>query len=244
MKSEQGPDFSRVLLIGGLIVLSLLLLLRIYPPVAFMAFFVGSIVGFFLLGSKIIDPAAVKQLFSPNTGQERDEFSRRVAERLKDCRQREERFRDEGERIMHSIATLRDDLARNPAADPGETSRAEQIIHELETEFSLRHAKASFFADCAQRLRELLDRHRLVESIAARRRELRELRQSNFDDEAAVEETRFSIEQDSIELETIVELSNNAVTTEKASQTEDLRQRLEQLRMTLGKKGNQETEAS
>ncbi|MBB4080168.1 hypothetical protein GGR28_002798 [Lewinella aquimaris] len=244
MKSQPGPDFSRVLLIGGLVVLSLLLLLRVYPPMAFMAFFIGSTVGFFLLGSKITSWAGLQRYFTSQPPYAKDEFSRRVADRLADCRKREERFRDEGERILHSIATLRDDLARNPAADPAEITRAEQVIKEMEAEFSLRHAKASFFADCSQRLRELLDRHRLVESIAARRRELRELRQNNFDDEAAVEETRFSIEQDSIELETIVELSNSAITTDKTSQTEDLRDRLERLRGTLGKNGSQETEAS
>ena len=61
------------------------------------------------------------------------------------------------------------------------------------------------------------------------------LRQSNFDDEAAVEETRFSIEQDSIELDTIVELSNSAIASSKTEQTEDLRERLERLRTSLGK---------
>jgi hypothetical protein len=195
-----------------------------------MAFAIGTTVGFFLLGGKVLG------LFGAgaDSGESTSEFARRVADRLADCREREERFRDEGERILRSIATLKDDLARNPQGDEVETKRAEAVIGELEAEFSLRHAKAAFFADCAEQLRDLLARHRLVESIAARRRELRELRQTNFDDEAAVEETRFSIEQDSVELDTIVELSNNAVHLDKASQTRDLRDRLEQLRASLG----------
>ena len=243
MKPEQGPDISRVLLIGGLVVLSLLLLLRVYPPLAFMGFVIGSAVGFFLLGGRLLQQVrAGTQVFGKSRGG--DPFSQRVAERLHDCRTREERFRDEGERILKSIATLRDDLARNDAADATETERAEAVIRELEAEFSLRHAKASFFADCATKLKELLDRHRLVESIAARRRELRELRQTNFDDEAVVEETRFSIEQDTIELDTIVELSNSAVSSSKAEQAEDLRERLERLRGTLGKQSGRESSPS
>ncbi len=244
MKPEQGPDLTRVLLIGGLILLSLLLLLRVYPPMAFMGFAIGSIVGFFLLGGQLTKWISGGLLFRAGTAPAESEFSRRVAERLTDCRQREERFRDEGERIMKSISTLRDDLDRNKAADAQEIARAETVIKELEAEFSLRHAKASFFADCAARLRELLDRHRLVESIAARRRELRDMRQTNFDDEAAVEETRFSIEQDSIELDTIVELSNSAASTHKAEQAEHLRDRLERLRGSLGKRGSQESTPS
>lgn len=243
MKPQQGPDLPRVLITAALILLSMALLLRVHPPMAIMAFAIGSGVGFFLLGDKFSKwLVGTKATGSRYEGGD-SEFSQRVADRLYDCRQREERFRDEGERILKSIATLRDDLARNSGVAVDEVARAEQVIKELEAEFSLRHAKASFFADCAEKLSELLDRHRLVESIAARRRELRELRQSNFDDEAAVEETRFSIEQDSIELDTIVELSNSAVASSKTEQTEDLRERLERLRTSLGK-GTKESQPS
>ncbi len=244
MKPEQGPDLTRVLMIGGLILLSLLLLLRIYPPMAFMAFALGCVLGFFLLGDQLTKWISGERPFNKQKAPQASEFSTRVADRLADCRRREERFRDEGERILKSISTLRDDLERNKSADAQETGKAETVIKELEAEFSLRHAKASFFADCAARLRELLDRNRLVESIAARRRELRDMRQNNFDDEAAVEETRFSIEQDSIELDTIVELSNSAASTHKAAQAEDLRARLERLRSSLGKQGSQEKNPS
>ena len=244
MKPEQGPDTLRLLIIAAVVLLTLLFLLRVHPPLAFMGFVLGSTLGFFLLGGRLVDVVRGQPLFGGRRSSSEGAFSQRVAERLADCRHREERFRDEGERILHSIATLRDDLARNPAADTTETAKAEAVIKELEAEFSLRHAKASFFADCATKLRELLDRHRLVESISARRRELRELRQTNFDDEAVVEETRFSIEQDTIELDTIVELSNSAASSSKTEQAEDLRERLERLRGSLGKSSSQESSAS
>lgn len=245
MKSPQGPDLPRLFLIASVTLMAFALLLRVYPPLAFMGFLIGCVGGFFFLGDRFRVWIMGKQSAGGDRYAAGDtEFSRRVAERLADCREREERFRDEGERILKSISTLRDDLSRNANSSSEEVDRAQQVIKELEAEFSLRHAKASFFADCAERLRVLLDRHRLVESIAARRRELRDLRQSNFDDEAAVEETRFSIEQDSIELDTIVELSNSAVASNKTEQTEDLRDRLERLRATLGKTGNQESKAS
>ena len=240
MKPDKGPDYIRLLLIGGIVVLSLLLLLRVYPPLAFMGLLIGIAASFILVGG------SVTRYLRGNAGQRDDqsEFAQRVSERLYDCREREERFRDEGERILKSIATLRDDLSRNPDVDPAEARKAQEVIRELEAEFSLRHAKAGFFAECAQQLKELLNRHRLVESITARRRELRELRQTNYDDEAAVEETRFHIEQDSIELNTIVELSNNAANSSKAEQADALRRRLEQLRSNLGRKDRPEQTAS
>ena len=233
MNSPQGPDNKRTILSVAVLVLALLLLIFQVPvPLGLIGFLCGSAVGFFFLGEWIANRPPVTDNYAGGD----DAFSRRVAERLTDCRRREERFRDEGEQILHSIATLRDDLSRNGNPSEEERTRAETVIKELEGEFSLRHAKASFFADCSVKLKELLDRHRLVESIAARRRELREMRQNNFDDEAAVEETRFSIEQDSIELDTIVELSHTATHSHKAEQTEDLRARLERLRSSLTKK--------
>ncbi len=240
MKAEQGPDYTRIILIGGLVVLSLLLLLRVFPPAAFMGFIIATIIGFYFVSTSLGD-----RIFGKRRQQnDESEFGQRVSERLYDCRQREERFRDEGERILKSIATLRDDLSRNPDVDPEEARKAEAVIRDLEAEFSLRHAKAGFFAECAQKLKELLDRHRLVESISARRRELRQLRQTNFDDEAVLEETRYHVEQESIELETIVELSNNAASSNKAEQADALRRRLEQLRGTLGRKDRPEQSPS
>ena len=239
MKPEHGTDLTRHLLLGGVALLSLLLLLRIHPPMAFMAFAIGATVGFFLLGQRLTSFGKKGNGDGADT-----DFSRRVSERLADCRQREENFRDEGERILRSISTLRDDMDRSASVDPDARSKAAAIIKELEAEFSLRHAKANFFADCAARLKELLDRHRLVESMAARRRELRDLRQNNFDDEAAVEETRFGIEQDTIQLDTIVELSNSAASSNKAEQAEALRDRLERLRTSLGKKDSPQGERS
>lgn len=239
MKPEHGTDLTRHLLLGGVALLSLLLLLRIHPPMAFMAFAIGATVGFFLLGQRLTSFGKKGNGDGADT-----DFSRRVSERLADCRQREENFRDEGERILRSISTLRDDMDRSASVDPDARAKAAAIIKELEAEFSLRHAKANFFADCAARLKELLDRHRLVESMAARRRELRDLRQNNFDDEAAVEETRFGIEQDTIQLDTIVELSNSAASSNKAEQAEALRDRLERLRTSLGKKDSPQGERS
>lgn len=220
--------------------MSMVFSLRFSPSLYIMAFILGGLLGFFLLGDRFGEWMNGMRKSKREAGAD-GEFGQRVSERLYDCRQREERFRDEGERILKSIATLRDDLSRNDGAADDETGRAEEVIKELESEFSLRHAKASFFADCAEKLEKLLARHRLVESIAARRRELREMRRDNYDDEATVEETRFNIEQDSIELDTIVELSQSATaTTDKRAQTQDLRKRLDQLRQQLNQTGDQQ----
>lgn len=163
----------------------------------------------------------------------KDDFAGRIQLRFQDCQDKEERFRTEAEQIRNSISTLREDLERSSAAGEDERARAENVIKELEAEFNLRHAKASFFADCSAKLKVLLNRYQLQESISARKRELETLRSTNFDDEAALEETRYHLERDTIELDTIAELSKEAFVSFKAEQAEELRVRLEKLRSRL-----------
>lgn len=218
------PD-SQTFLIGLGIYLTLaILLMRFMPALAILLLALG-LVG--MLGY-------YGWLLRNNLRKDKtDDFASRVRQRHDDCKQKEEKFRSEAEQIRLSIATLRDDLERSVAAGDEERARAEAVIKELEAEFNLRHAKASFFADCATKLKTLLDRYQLQESIAARKRELDTLRSTNFDDEAALEETRYHLERDTIELDTIAELSKEAFVSFKAEQAEELRQRLEKLRSQL-----------
>jgi cell division protein FtsB len=224
--TNQGPQLSRYLLylLGG--VLLLVMVFRIHPPLGFALFalaFGGSIsyLVYRLLRRKKQSQRSVSA------------FEKRVRARLGECRTQEDRFREEAKTIMNSIRTLRDDLSRSGTATVEERQRAEEVIRDLEAEFNLRHAKAAFFTDCAAKLEELLQRHRLQESIAARKKELRELRSTNFDDEARVEELRYHLEQDRIQLDTITELSRTMAVSFKAEQAEELRVRLDALRTAL-----------
>ncbi len=165
--------------------------------------------------------------------QEENTFSGRVKARLDECTNKEAQFRNEAAFIRDRIRALREDLERSALADDKEKARAQVLIKEFEAEFNLRHAKASFFADCIKRLEALLARHQLNESIAARKRELEELRKTNFDDEARMEETRYHLEQDTIQLDTITELSQDIAVSFKAEQAEELRARLEKLRTSI-----------
>lgn len=226
----QQPDYPqlRQLLILGIVWLALLVLLRPFPALALPLLALlpfGLLYGLYRWARQQREPA--------DEAAGSDAFARRVSQRLADCRASEARFREEAEGITTSIRTLRDDLDRSAAAGPAERERAAALIADLEAEFSLRHAKAAFFADCATRLAALLDRHRLQRSLAARRRELDALRRTNFDDEATLEETRYHLEQDTVELDTIVELSRDAVRSSHTGQTNVLRRRLDELRGTL-----------
>lgn len=223
---NKGPQSAEYLLylIGG--VLLLVIVFRIHPPLGF---------ALFALAAGGIVSLIIYRLFrrARHSAPRISEFQQRVETRLRECREQEDRFREEAKSIMTSVRTLRDDLSRSNAATAEEKGRAEEVIRELEAEFNLRHAKAAFFTDCAVKLEELLQRHRLQESIAARKKELTTLRSTNFDDEARVEELRYHLEQDRIQLDTITELSRTMAVSFKAEQAEELRVRLDALRTTL-----------
>ncbi|MEL7163426.1 MAG: hypothetical protein AAFN92_21895 [Bacteroidota bacterium] len=224
-----SPDYSNFLIYAAIYLAVVFVIMRFSPRLA-----IGLLA---LLGVAALAGAGyfLFQRFQQKTkGKvQRNDFKSRVRARLTECRASEHRFREEAEQVRHSIRQLRDDLELGTEADQEEKERGEALVKELRAEFNLRHAKAAFFADCATKLQQLLDRHRLHESINARKKELEQLRQTNFDDEATVEETRYHLEQDTIELDTIAELSRDVAVSFKAEQAEALRARLEQLRAKL-----------
>jgi len=224
--NTTGPDHLTLLIYACLYFLVASLMLRFSPGLGLMLFIIGIVGIAVYFGTSWFRK---QREAKPNT----TDIGYRIRKRYEDCKAKEERFRTEAENIRQSIATLRDDIDRSTTADPQEIARAQKLIVEFEAEFNLRHAKASFFADCGAKLKALLGRHQLQESIAARKRELENLRSTNFDDEAALEETRYHLEKDTIELDTIAELSREAFVSFKAEQAEELRLRLEQLRSEL-----------
>jgi hypothetical protein len=224
---NNWPDLPTALLYGGIYLVVVLVFFRASPPVAATLLLLG------LASLPYFAFHYYKQYRADHPNSSDDAFGQRVNQRYKDCRTKEEQFRTEAERIRLSIVSLRDDVERSATADAGEIDRAKTLITEFEAEFNLRHAKASFFADCAIKLKSLLDRYQLQQSIATRKRELDALRSANFDDEATLEETRFHLERDTIELDTIAELSKEAFVSFKAEQADELRLRLEKLRGEL-----------
>lgn len=224
-----SPDYSNLLIYAAIYLAAVFVIMRFSPRLALGLLALLGVVGLgaagYLLYRRLLEKAGTKQ--------RRHDFKSRVRARLEECRVSEQRFRGEAEQVRLSIRQLRDDLQLGTEADKEEKERGEALVKELQAEFNLRHAKAAFFADCAAKLQQLLNRHRLHESISARKRELEQLRQTNFDDEAAVEETRYHLEQDTIELDTIAELSRDVAISFKAEQAEALRARLEKLRAKL-----------
>lgn len=222
---KEDPNLNKLLFAAG-VYLTLLLTLVAINPIWALAFFVfGNLVALVTLGiyylRRIVEGTSLKS---------EESFSVRVSRRLLECQLQEDKFRDEANAIRKSFHELQDDLNRNTDVPAEEISRAEKIISALKAEFDLRHTKALFYADCATRLQQILDRHNLHESINQRQRELNRLQASYQDDTATVEETRLHLEQDSNQLDAIAAISKDVGNYFKADQAKELRERLENLR--------------
>lgn len=227
-KKNSPPDLNNLLLAGVAYLTFVMIALYVNPLVG---------IGLFVFGILVSIATAsfyyLRRGLGEFTAKEDQSFGARVRRRLRDCEMQEDKFRDQANTIKKNIDNLQNDLDRSKTAPAEEIARGEKVIAALKAEFDLRHTKALFFADCATRLKELLDRHQLNESIAAHQKELSRLRATNFDDEAAVEETRYHLEQDSIQLETLSELTKDVGEYFKTEQAEELRQRLEALRSKI-----------
>lgn len=226
------PSKKALLAVAGLSFITLIVLLfRVSPRLAFALICFGLGLGIYWVATEGV--RGVRKGIARYRAKDGNDFGLRVEARRRDCLRQEERFRSEAEDIRRSIATLRADLDRSGGAESEAADRARRLIKEFDAEFNLRLAKAAFFADCANKLQTLRDRYTLQQSIAARKQELDHLRSTNFDDEAQLEETRYHLEREGIELATIEELSREAFVSAKAEQAEALRLRLEKLRGEL-----------
>ncbi|OAV42766.1 hypothetical protein [Lewinella sp. 4G2] len=228
--NDKEPDYNHWLIGGGILFSFLLIAIAINPIVGISLFLFCALVTLFVLVFLLIrNPGFFRRQAQPA----KTDLSSRLQQRLLDCEMRENKFRDEANAIRERIGELRTSLDKNTTAPAEEVTKAEELIKALKAEFDLRHTKALFFADCATRLRQLQDRHQLNQRMAASRAELRALRATNFDDEATVEETRYHLEQDAIQLETISELTKDVGDNFKADKAEELRLRLEKLRKDI-----------
>ena len=227
-RNDKNPDNNNWLIGGGIYLTLLLLVIALDPTIGIALFVFSALVALAAAGVMYLRP----RYFSGRSTRVQS-FAARLRERLESCQRQEDKFRDEANNIRESIGRLRDDLDKSTTAPAEELAKGEKLITALKAEFDLRHTKALFFADCATRLKQMLDRHQLSESLAARRKELDEMRATNFDDEAAVEETRYHLEQDGIQLETIAELTKDVGEYFKTEQAEELRLRLEKLRKNI-----------
>ena len=236
MDLDDNPNVNYLLIAGAVYLTFLLIAISINPVIGVSLFLFSSAVGCVAAIIYIIR-RQVEQRARPQV----HGFGPRCRDRIAECRRQEDKFRDEANTIRRNITSLQEDLERSTTAPRQDIERAENTVKALKAEFDLRHTKALFFADCATRLEQLLRRHRLNENIKQRQQELEQLRTTNLNDEATVEETRHFLEQDSNQLEALTKINREVSEYFKTEHAEELRDRMDKLRSKILDRGKDQT---
>lgn len=221
----KGNDAISILLKAGLVIMALMLLLRVYPPLAL-----------FLLSLCIIGLLTTGIILLFRAARRRRQEKRRlhtvagqIERRMAECKERIRAFEQEVEPIHHSIAELEEQLQRTPSADALARTEAQRLISKFRHELKLRQSKISFFTSCLQRWEDLLQRHLLHQQLEAKKRQLQNLHHKHYDDLAPMESMRWQLEKEEEQVMTLTELSHRMAATENLETAEDLEHRLDHL---------------
>jgi len=103
----------------------------------------------------------------------------------------------------------------------------------FQSELKLRHAKASFYRRCIQKLQHMLHNQEVAESLASKKEELRRLQEERYEDIADLEELKSTIEMDTLHLKTIDELSSRMLESNTLDHALSLKNELEQMTRDL-----------
>lgn len=153
--------------------------------------------------------------------------------RLAYCRQELEDSQREIERIQNHIEEIQSYQSADTALGEKNTQEQRQLLRGFQSELKLRHAKASFYRRCIQKLQHMLHNQEVAESLASKKEELRRLQEERYEDIADLEELKSTIEMDTLHLKTIDELSSRMLESNTLDHALSLKNELEQMTRDL-----------
>ena len=168
---------------------------------------------------------AAKQAGTTLSGQ----VATRRAHVRSEIQQIREQIRDIDANIDELMEQLRD------GRDLPETTRTEtkRMVAAFEQQRALRVTKRDFFQLADQKLGTLERNHRLLQTLAQKREQLRNLQESNFDTIADLEELKENMRYDQTFLETIDRLSTRLLSSANVRDAEGIHRELERMTQEL-----------
>lgn len=130
-----------------------------------------------------------------------------VRSRIDYCRSQIQKNKDELEQIRQDIRELERDLDPGVEIAPQHKREGESLIEGFRSEFKLRQTKIGFFEACVQKLEVLIHNHNIASQLVEKKKALEQLKESHYEELAAMEELRTQVEMDTHYLNTIRELS-------------------------------------
>jgi uncharacterized protein YfcZ (UPF0381/DUF406 family) len=221
----RSIDVIRLALIGGVVLLSLLFLIRVLPVIRFLLIIV-----------LVLLLVMVLVYFFTNTWKEqreRNAYERtttgQINGKIVDCERQLSRLKEEQAKIEKSLHELKQKLKSAASLNAGIKSQTEQLIHGFEQELQLRKTKIIFYQQCLEKLNALLQQHELLTALEEKKAELDQYREKHYDELAKMESLRWEVEREAVSLETIHDLSTRMQRSEQLDDVLHLQKELEKM---------------
>ncbi len=225
MSDARDPSRLLGIVLG---ILMLFLLLRLLPLMRFLwlpitiAAFLALVYG----GYRYWKKRKARQLFDKTTeGQ--------IRQRLEYCHQQLDHNREAMERIERNLHELEDTLANDEDLAPKNRRESEKIVAGFRSELKLRYTRMEFYETCIRKLNRLLRNHEWSRQLVEKQKELKALREDNYEELAQMEELRSGVEMDVLYLDTIEKLSLRMEATTSHDAADHLRRELEKMTQEL-----------
>mgnify|MGYP006268422707 CR=1 FL=1 len=153
--------------------------------------------------------------------------------RLAYCREQLAESKKEIDRIQDHIREIQSYQSEDTTLGEKNTEEQRQLLRGFQSELKLRHAKASFYGRCIQKLEHMLHNQEVAENLASKKEELRRLQEERYEDIADLEELKSTIEMDTMHLKTIDELSSRMLESNSLDHALSLKNELEQMTRDL-----------
>lgn len=221
----RSIDVIRLALIGGVVLLSLLFLIRVLPVVRFLLIIVLVLLLILFLVYLFANTWQEQRKRKAYEGTTAGQINRKIV----DCEQQLARLEEERAKIEKSLRELRQKLKSASSLNAGMQSRTEQLIHGFKQELQLRETKITFYQQCLQKLNTLLQQHELLAALEEKKAELDQYREQHYDELAKMESLRWEVEREAVSLETIQDLSTRMQRSEQLDDVLHLQKELEKM---------------
>lgn len=197
-------DFIRLALIGGVVLLSLLMLIRVLPVVRF----------FLIMLLLVLLVVVLVYVFSKSWRERiaRKDFERttagQIGKRIAYCEEQITALKRERKKIEESISELKRKIPPGVQIPENVRTKTEGLIRGFEQERQLRDTKITFYQQCVRKLHALLKQHELLDALEQKRAELEAYREKHYDELAEMESLRWELDREATHLETIQDLSS------------------------------------
>ncbi|MGH1437271.1 MAG: hypothetical protein ACRBG0_22720 [Lewinella sp.] len=221
----RSIDVIRLALIGGVVLLSLLFLIRVLPVVRFLLIIILvvllAMVLVYFFTNTLKEKKAQKAYEGTTAGQ--------ITGKITDCEGQLSRLKEERANIEKSLRDLKQKLRGAAKLNAGIKSQTEHLVQGFEQELQLRNTKIVFYEQCLQKLNTLLKQHELLTALEEKKAELDKYREKHYDELAKMENLRWEVERETVSLETIQDLSTRMQRSEQLDDVLHLQKELEKM---------------